>query len=276
MSQAQASRNTRDRERPGAPVGLLDRPLSARSVIASLLLGMDRPRMRGALLVRWCGLFRVREGAARVALSRMTAAGELRAAGGTYELAGRLSARRREQEWMLAPTLLDWSGGWRLAVVAPGARPPAERQARRDALRHLRLVELREGVWTRPDNLPADAYPRAARDVVDVQCTWWDAHPPDSAAVAAGFGAPAWARDAGALVARLDAVRRDLDAGDAGLVADAFVVGAAALVHVRADPLLPAPLLPPAWPGDALRDAYRAYRESFAAASAAWFRRLTA
>jgi len=243
-------------------------------VIASLLFGMDRPRMRGALLVRWCALFDVGDGTARVALSRMTAQGELIAEDGSYELAGRLAARRRDQEWALAPELSPWRGGWELAIVAPGARPATERQALRDAMRRSHLGELREGVWARPDNLPTAARPEAARVVIEGQCGVWQATPPDDPVVLADqlFDPAGWARRADDLLARLDAASARLVEGESGLVAEAFVVGAAALVHVRADPLLPPALRPSTWPGAELRDHYRQYRHAFATATASWFR----
>jgi DNA-binding transcriptional regulator PaaX len=75
------------------------------------------------------------------------------------------------------------------------------------------------------------------------------------------------------LLDRVEAVIASLGVGDAGLEPDGFVVGAATLRHVRADPLLPAELLPPDWPGDALRAAYGTYRERFGDAATEWFRR---
>jgi phenylacetic acid degradation operon negative regulatory protein len=256
-------------------VDLLGRPLGARSVMASLLLGMDPPRIRGALLVRWCELFGIAEGTARVALSRMVASGELTMDHGVYELAGALSSRRREQVWVLAPRLRPWQSQWRMATVDPVARSAAERQARRDAMRHLRYGEVREGMWTRPDNLPDEASPEAARAIVDAQCTWWTARPDDEPMELAGrlFAPAAWSVRADELVAQLVDVTARLGTDDAGLEADAFVAGAAALVHVRADPLLPEALLPADWHGDALRDAYTRYRVAFGEATAAWFRR---
>ena len=50
-------------------------PLTARSVLASALLGMDPPELPVAQLVRLTGLFGISENGARVALSRMVAAG---------------------------------------------------------------------------------------------------------------------------------------------------------------------------------------------------------
>ena len=74
------------------------KPLSARSLVASLLLRSRPPRMPGARLVQWCGLFGVAEGTARVALSRMVERGELYAHDGIYELAGRVAGRRPAQD----------------------------------------------------------------------------------------------------------------------------------------------------------------------------------
>jgi phenylacetic acid degradation operon negative regulatory protein len=256
-------------------VALLERPLGARSVMASLLLGMDPPRIRGALLVRWCGLFDIAEGTSRVALSRMVANGELTPAAGVYELAGSLRSRRREQEWSLAPRLAEWRGGWRMAAVDPAARTATERQALRDAMRHLRCAEVREGMWARPDNLPTDASPADARAIADAQCAWWTARPDDDPVVLADrlFAPETWSTRAHELVDQLVEVTRRLGAGDVGLEADAFLVGAAALVHVRGDPLLPGALLSADWPGDSLRDAYARYRAAFGDATATWFRR---
>ena len=42
--------------------GLLERPLAARSVIGSLLLGVHPPRLPGARIVEWCTRFGIAEG----------------------------------------------------------------------------------------------------------------------------------------------------------------------------------------------------------------------
>src|SRR4051812_28186780 len=103
-----------ERKTRAATAVLLERPLAPRSLIASLLLGMRPPRMPASRLVEWCGLFGVAEGTARVALSRMVDRGELIAADGVYELAGRLQERQFAQEWSLAPRPKVWDGGWLL------------------------------------------------------------------------------------------------------------------------------------------------------------------
>ena len=51
--------------------------LTARSVIASTLLGTEPPRLPGRVLVRVGELFGITEGTIRTALSRMVASGEL-------------------------------------------------------------------------------------------------------------------------------------------------------------------------------------------------------
>jgi phenylacetic acid degradation operon negative regulatory protein len=241
--------------------------------VASLLLRSDPPRMRAARLVQWCTLFGVAEGTARVALSRMAERGELRAVDGTYELAGRVGRRRPAQDWALAPRLRTWDGTWRCGLVVGPARAAADRARLRAAMRALRMAPRREGVWVRPDNLPRESAPADAWETADAQCEWWSGEPVVDAAGLARrlFGVDTWAARAGEHRERLTAVTTRLATpGDRSLAA-AFVAGAAALAHVRADPLLPPELGPAQAVGDALRDAYGAYERAFSAAVRAWF-----
>jgi phenylacetic acid degradation operon negative regulatory protein len=137
------------------------------------------------------------------------------------------------------------------------------------------MVELREGVWTRPDNLPRAAAPVDAWATADAQCRWWSARPDAGSAdlAARGFAPEAWAERAETLRAHLVASTRMVSAGEGAQIADAFVVGAATLAHVRADPLLPVELCGDDWPGDALRSAYRKYQSTFSGALRDWFRK---
>src|SRR3954451_2155903 len=130
----QQSRNT---PRRAAPEPLLERPLSARSVMASLLLGRRPPEAPVADLVRWCDLFGINEGTARVALHRMTVKGEIVATDGVYRLAGRLAARQVRQETSLTPRVRHWDGDWRVAVVVVAGRDASTRAALREAMRRL-------------------------------------------------------------------------------------------------------------------------------------------
>ena len=263
----------KERNAPDRTTGLLDRPLSTRSVIASLLLGMRPPKLAARRLVQWCALFDINEGTARTALSRMVERGDLTAVDGVYELAGRVRRRQPAQDWSLAPELGSWNGEWLLGVVSSAARSADDRSALRDAVRRLRMAELREGVWARPDNLPRGAAPVDAWKAVDAQCEWWRSRPDTDAVALADrlFSPAAWAARARVLTDGLEASTPALDPESGERLADAFVVGAAALAHVRSDPLLPAELCGPDWPGAALRTAYLEYQSAFAAATRAWF-----
>src|SRR4051812_21913131 len=235
------------------------RPLSARSVMASLLLGRRSARAGGRDLVRWCGLFGIAPGTARVALHRMTAAGELRRDDGDYVLVGGLARRQQEQEASLTPRRRAWRGTWRVAIVVADARPAPVRSETRAALRRARLAEWREGVWLRPDNVDVDESPH---------CEWLDARPDtDQGALAPRLSPPAsGSRAATRLVDELGNATARLRADDAEpSLAPAFLAGAAAVRHVRADPLLPDELVSQRWPGDALRAAYLTYQREFTA-----------
>ncbi|MFF2806131.1 PaaX family transcriptional regulator C-terminal domain-containing protein [Streptomyces sp. NPDC058000] len=233
-----------------APLAL--RPLTARSVVLSTLLGHHPPRLPVRALVRVGELFGIAEGTVRVALSRMVAAGDLRQHAGSYALTTRLLARQARQDESRAPRTRPWHGAWEIAVVtADGSRPPAERTALRQAMAALRLAELREGSWLRPANLDR---PRPA--AATAQCTWFTGAPDaDPAALARSlWDLDGWATRARELLAALDRAEAP---------ADRFTVAAAVLRHLLTDPLLPAPLLPDAWPGAALRSRYDAFEAEF-------------
>jgi phenylacetic acid degradation operon negative regulatory protein len=249
------------------------RPLSPRSVIASLLLGMHPPRARAALLVRWCAHLGIAEGTTRVALSRMVDAGELRTRDGRYELAGRLRRRQPGQDWSLAPTLLPWDGDWLVWLVRPGARTAPARAELRRAAAAARLAELRDGVWTRPANLPAEGTPPAALETLNEQASPWSARPSSGSEPAAGelFGLDSAAARVRALLDRLGPVTTALEQGDLSGLGPAFALGAASLQQIRRDPLLPPELTGHDWRGAELRSAYGRYQAAFAAALATWF-----
>src|SRR5215210_3454520 len=97
-----------------AALGL--RPLSARSVVASCLLGTHPPELPTAGLVRLCGRFGIAEGTTRVALSRMVAAGEIASTGGGYRLVGEeLLLRQHSLDEGHRPVDGPWNAYWRVA-----------------------------------------------------------------------------------------------------------------------------------------------------------------
>jgi phenylacetic acid degradation operon negative regulatory protein len=247
------------------------RPLTARSVLLSTLLGLDPPRLATARLVATAGLFGISEGTARVALSRMVAAGEVVVADGHHGLAGRLLDRQRRQtSGRRPPAARRWTGTWHLAVVTAGARPAPERAELRAALASGRLAEWREGVWARPDNLPAPTLP----EHLTRHAAWLRATPDvDPGALAAElWDLDAWVRTADALLVRLGRTRAALDAGDASALAPGFVLSAAVLRHLAGDPLLPEVLLPAGWPGLELRSVYDGWDAAYRRVLAAWHR----
>lgn len=233
--------------------------------MASLLLGRRPATARGRDLVRWGGLFGIAPGTCRVALHRMTAAGELHKFADRYELVGGLARRQEEQQASLAPKLRRWSGQWRMAVAVGDARSATVRAEMRTTLRRARLAEWREGVWIRPDNLALVEDPRAA---------WLVVRPDDDAVTLAAtlFDPQRWNEGATELVTRLAAMTEELRRNPITSIADAFVAGAASLRHIRADPLLPPALLPPRWAGDSLRETYVAYERDFTVVARDWFR----
>ena len=71
------------------------RPLDARSLVLSVLLGLPTPRLPAPALMRLTEPFGIPPGTMRTALSRMVARGELANHGGAYELrAGSSNARK--------------------------------------------------------------------------------------------------------------------------------------------------------------------------------------
>jgi phenylacetic acid degradation operon negative regulatory protein len=237
-----------------------ERPLTARSVLASILLGTRPPELSAQRLVRAGELFGLAEGTTRVALSRMVATGELTADDGRYRLAGPLLARQQSQERSRRPVGRTWDGAWAMAVLdRAGARSPAERIELRRALSAARLAEWREGVWVRPDNLAGiDRHP---------SCTWLTARlveaTEDAALAARLWDLDGWAVGAARLRSRMAVTIDQLESGDAAALAPCFVTAAAVVRHLQADPLLPVEVLPSAWPGLGLRADYDDYEAAY-------------
>jgi len=250
---------------PPSNVSAIERPLTARSVLASALLGSDPPELPVAHLVHLAGLFGINENRARVALSRMVASGEATTTGaGRYRLAGHLVDRRARQSASRSGHTRAWNGEWHLVVVTTTGSTAEERSRRRRALAFARLAELREGTWLRPDNLDLALPVAVAGDVVrftarhgDGPALAWRLWPLDQ-----------WAGRARELLGRLETGR---PTGRSDL-APGFELSAAVLRHLQADPLLPVELLPPGWPGDRLRGVYDEWDARYRSVLAEWSR----
>lgn len=246
--------------------------LSARSVIASTLLGTTPPRLPGRLLVAFAAEFGIQAGTTRTALSRMVDRGELdHLDDGVYALAGGLLARYERQEDGLRPVVHPWDGTWELHVVPPGSRSSSDRAALRRAAEHLGLWERREGVWMRPSNLDPERLP-GARVVLAAQTEGYVASPTDDSAelLAELYDLAGWAGRARDLIAELDESGLQLVAPDR--LADGFVLAASALRHLVTDPVLPTELEPEGWPARELRSRYADYVDQYQAGLSAFFR----
>ena len=230
-----------------------DRPLSARSVIASTLLGTDPPELPSAALVRVGALFDMGEGTVRTALvphghrrrrarpgrRRPVPAGRRPAHPGRDPV-GESSRGGHDVDRTLA------SGGRR----SPARDPASDRSSLRRAMTRLRFGELRDGVWLRPDNLDPTRWPDA-HGIVDAQCRWFAVSPDrDDELSTVAVGSRRLDRP-GHRAPAIDG--RTWSAGSTPAIrprsAPGFVVSAAVLRHFNADPLLPPELQPRHWPG---------------------------
>ncbi len=226
------------------------KPLTARSVALSTLLGYHPPALPVSALIRVGGLFGIAERTTRVALTRMVADGDVVADNGVYRLTERLLRRQAQQDESRSPRSKEWNGGWEMAIVTAQARPLAERVALRKSMVGFRLTELREGVWIRPDNLL-----RQLSGTVAEQCTFFESRYTDSLQlVGLLWDLPGWAYEARRLCTELDT---------AGGLTAGFMVTAEVLRHLLIDPYLPPELLPEDWPGDELRERYAEFNVTY-------------
>ena len=252
------------------------RPLTARSVLASMLLGTHPPVLPASVLVASARLFGVSDSAARTALSRLVAAGQLEVDDGRYRLTEVLADRQRRQDAGRSARRRRWDGAWTIVVLDRRPVPAAARARRRVELARARLAEVRDGVWARPDNLDLDLdldllVPRS------VAGTAGTFHPLGSSSeaweVAELWDLDGWQRRARGLMVEVDELAPGLEAGDDGLLARGFVVSAAVLRLFHNDPLLPDELLPDDWAGTDLRWAYDRFDEAYRSLLRSWFRR---
>lgn len=250
------------------------RRLTARSVVASTLLGVDPPELPTRALVATAELLGITPGAARVAMSRMVASGELEPTDGGYRLAGsQLLNRSARQGLSRRGPDAAWTGRWRV-VVAPEGLGSNGRTDLRAAFVALRFAPIRDGVWMRPDNLPTDVLAGEEAEIA-AQGTGFDAYPDAPVSLAARlWDLAGWAAEATGLADDLAACHAALLHDGPSALADGFLVSAAVLRHLQADPLLPAPLLPEDWPGTALRQAHQAYDVDFKITLTRWQRTL--
>ncbi|MGI9577005.1 MAG: PaaX family transcriptional regulator C-terminal domain-containing protein [Microthrixaceae bacterium] len=246
-------------------------PLTARSVVASVLLGTEPPVMSARALVRSATLFGLAEGAVRTAMSRMVTKGELsRRTDGRYELAGHLVRRQSRQRASRTPSVSTWSGNWEMWVVHTTARSAPQRAELRRAARSLRLAELRDGVWIRPDNLDRSRLPDETAKL-STQARRFATQPDmDSDLPERLWDLDGWNESALELRRQMSTVHTRLDSDDPSALAPGFLLAAAVLRHLNDDPLLPREFLSRHWQGERLRSDYEAYDRAYSALLTRW------
>lgn len=212
-----------------------------------MLLGTHPPVLPVASLVRVGDLFGIAEGTVRVALSRMTADGELVADNGSYRLGSDLGSRQASQDRGRAPELRSWSGGWEVVVLTDAS---AKLAGVADALTELRLAPAGDRTWMRPANLARSDHDPWPAGIRRLEATGDGDMSSDRALVATLWDLDGWANDGRQLLAAY---------ASADSPAGRFVVAAAILRHLRRDPVLPAALVDEGWPDEKLRQAYGAF-----------------
>ena len=245
---------------PAVPRRLSDdvRPLTARSLVLSVLLGLPEPRLRTSSLIRLADVFDLAPGTVRTALSRLTAAGDLVNHDGVYELRGRLLERKTAQDIGRRPPDDAWDGDWWIVAVTAPRRSIAERRQFRTAMVNARLGELRPDTWLRPANLPG---PHVERGVATVRGPL--AGEDHSALVARLWDLPAIARRSHTLLAALDEATTEVRGAPNVVLPTAMTLAAVVVRFLRREPMLPQALTPADWPVDELRRRYRSFDHHF-------------
>ncbi|HET9667588.1 MAG TPA: hypothetical protein VFP09_12555 [Desertimonas sp.] len=230
------------------------RPLNARSLVLSVLLGLPTPRLDTSAPARLAELFSIAPGTMRTAISRMLATGELAVADGGYELRGRLVDRKTAQDIGRRPAGDAWDGTWWIVTVTSPSRDLAARRDFRTAMANTRMGELRPDTWLRPANL---AGPPTVPGTIVVRG-------PVTGEPSPALAARLW--DLAAIGRRCSELLDTVDDGIAALaaspgdgLADGIMLAAAAVRFLRNEPLLPTDLTPTGWPADRLRQRYDVY-----------------
>lgn len=225
------------------------KPLSARSVVLSLMLGTHPASMTPAALARTGAHFDIAASTLRAAVARAVAAGDLSRDDSGYRLGDRLLARQERQDEGVAAISTEWAGDWEMAVIVVSGRGGSERAALREELNRHRLAELREGVWMRPANLRRPATYALDPVLTTVRC-YPDQDP--QALTQALWDLDGWSETGHELLDILST---------AGRPAQRLAAAAHLVRHLATDPILPGALLPRSWPGAELRAAYADYQQ---------------
>lgn len=233
-------------------------PLSARSLVLSVLLGSHPPSLSGRQLTGLAELFEIRPGTVRTALSRMVRSGDLVTENGNYGLGPRMLDRQREQDEGRTESVSTWDGRWFAAIAAVDRRSVAERRSFRSSMTGARMAELRPDIWMRPGNI---APPQRRPDII---FTCGELEVDDEQALIRQL----WPLDeltaqADELRSALEQHRHTLDDDDPTVLPPLFVLSAAVVRFLRVEPQLPTMLMPEGWTPPDLRPVYDDFEVAF-------------
>lgn len=229
------------------------RPLSARSVVLSTLLGSHPPTRTGPALIAVGGLFGIPAGTVRVALSRLVADGELVAHDGSYDLAASFARRQLALDAGRHVRRGAWDGSWWVVVALSERRALADRRAFRTTMTTALFGELRPDVWLRPSNIPA---PPLDDDVMLARAE--RAHDESTVMAARLWDLPARRAELRRLCDEADRAMALVSTEDRGVLAETFTISVAITRALAAEPQLPDELVGADWPADELRRRYAA------------------
>lgn len=235
------------------------RPLNARSLALSALLGTHPPTLPARSLVALAEVFGINAGTMRTALSRMVAAGDVSTDDAGYTLSPRLVARQVAQDAGRHRVVQPWNGAWHTAVASVEQRDLSDRRHVRAVMADARFGELRTAIWLRPANL---ASPDLGPDWLVT--TGPTRGTPSDELVARLWDVVALGRIALGLLERVERMESGSD-DDPVAIPAVFSLSAEIVRFLRSDPLLPQELTPPDWPLDRLRSRYRIFERHFRA-----------
>ena len=219
--------------------------LSARSVLLSLLLGMETGSLPVSAIINVIEPLGFTAPTLRTALSRMVVNGDLKNFDGVYTLESKHQVRKRTQEEKVNPKFMVEETGWSMAVITATGRSASSRTITREILYEYRYAELCNGVWLRPDNLIKKLPLLNEIQVFTVK------HDDEQYIVNCLWDLEVWAAEANLII---DALNYENEPNTR------FLAAAAAVRHLKTDPVLPIRLQPNNWPAKDLLKAYKIYR----------------
>lgn len=227
------------------------RPLNARSIALSVLLGTHPPELPARAFVAMADLFGIPGGTMRTALSRLVSNGEIVAVDGRYRLAGRQLERQEAQDAGRRPPVARWDGRWHTIIAVADQRDLADRRRFRATMANRRYGELRPDIWIRPSNLDR---PAAQPDwIITTGVLDGIGH---ERLVQRLWDVPAIDAAGQRLLREMNDRRAHADWDDVASIPDLFITSANVVRFLRNDPLLPGDLTRADWPVDEVRAIY--------------------